>query len=681
MRDPDNAVSGLVEGPVVQAGSVHGNVYLTGPVPLTVVPAQLSTPPTGFAGRDAELVRMDEVLRDGGVAVLKGPGGVGKTALALHWLDRGRERFPDGQLHADLALPSGEPVAPEDVLGQFLRALGVPAAQVPSGLAERTALYRSVTTGKALAVLLDDAVSAAQARVLTPVSGTTVVTTRRALLGLLAGGAEIVTVEPLPVEPALALLRARLGGERVAAEPDAASDLVRFCGGLPIALCVAAARAVARPHRSLARLVAELSDERARLDGLSTEGDLSVRSTLDAAYDDLPADLRRLYRALGLHPGDGFGPEVAAAMLPLDVSAAQAGLDALVDASLAEELDEGSYRLHELVRVHARGRTLDEDGEEERAHIVRRAARWYLHAAHRANRVVMPARGIICSVPEPADFTWPQVFSAHAPALDWLSGHRATLLALTREALHRSWPRLAYELADALQPLLILHKHREDAVASSELGLRAAESTGDATARDRMRKRLARALVAHGDWAAAQEHAVDLLDSSRIRGDRRGEAGALKTLGLVALARGDLADAVTSFQETAEILRSLGRRRSEGLVLINLSEALVRLDRHRSAIEQARRARQLLSALDDPDPYNVARAVAVLGQAHLAEGGISEARPLLEQALTTFARLGSGHERAGAHRLLAQLARRIGDEEQARSHEDLARKLLATRSW
>ncbi|MGI6874129.1 NB-ARC domain-containing protein [Amycolatopsis sp. 3B14] len=681
MRDHLNSVSGAVEGAVVQARSVHGNVYISQPASISVVPRQLSPPPAGFVGRDAELALLDETPAEGGVVVLKGPGGVGKTALALAWLDHVQHRFPAGQLHGELALPTGEPVAPEDVLGQFLRALGVPAAQVPAGLAERTALYRSVTAGKALAVLLDDAVSAAQVRVLVPVSGVAVVTTRRALLGLLATGARVVPVGPLAVEAALTLLEARIGTARLAEEEEAARELVGFCGGLPIALCVVAARVAARPRRPLARLVAELADEHARLDRLSAEGDLSVRSTLDGAYDDLPEDLGRLYRALALHPGDGFGPEVVAAMLAVDVGTAQDGLDALVDASLAEEIEEGCYRLHDLVRVHAHGQALAQDSEDERAGVVRRIARWYLYAAHRANRVVMPAREIISSGPEPAEFAWPRALAQHNSALDWLEAHRATVLALGREALGRSWPRLALELADALQPLLKLHKHRADMFASIDLALRAADADGDAALRDRMRKRLARQHLARGEWEVAQAHAVDLLRGSQARGDRRGEAGALKTLGLVAVERGDLTDAVTSFRSTAEILRSLGRSRGEALALINLSEALVGLGHHGPAIEEASRARQLLTTLNRPDPYNVARAVAALGRAHLAAGEIGQARPLLEHALTAFADQGADHERARAHQLLAQLARRVGDEDQARRHDDLAQTLLATRAW
>ncbi len=120
-------------------------------------------------------------------------------ALALRWLGEVAERFPNGSLYADLALSTGQPVAPEDVLGYFLRALGVAPQRVPPGLAERTALYRSVTAQLDLVVLLDNAASAAQAKVLLPVAPNSlaVVTSRRPLLGLVATGAHAVQVDPL----------------------------------------------------------------------------------------------------------------------------------------------------------------------------------------------------------------------------------------------------------------------------------------------------------------------------------------------------------------------------------------------------------------------------------------------------------------------------------------------------
>ncbi|HET6504021.1 MAG TPA: hypothetical protein VFG87_25010, partial [Amycolatopsis sp.] len=144
----DNVVSGSAAGYVVQAKAVHGGVHFHAAPEQSPIPRQLFPPPQGFTNRARELAYLNQFLGRLSVVVLRGQGGVGKTTLALRWLDTVAARFPDGQLYADLALSTGEPVAPEDVLGQFLRALGVPPERVPRGLAERAALYRSVTADK-----------------------------------------------------------------------------------------------------------------------------------------------------------------------------------------------------------------------------------------------------------------------------------------------------------------------------------------------------------------------------------------------------------------------------------------------------------------------------------------------------------------------------------------------------
>jgi len=248
--------------------------------------------------------------------VITGLGGVGKSSLALYWLHHIRDRFPDGQLYADLggfrsakARPIGQ------VLGGFLRALGIAPDRVPPSLEEQVALFRSVTVGRRLIVMLDNAVSAAQVRAFLPSSekSLVLVTTRYRLSGLVVDGAHFIELRPLGRKAAVELLTRILGPERVREEAEAAGSLVDRCGRLPIAVCASAARLALRPHWSIRRLNRQLDEAQDRLAVLGGDIDTPIRAVFDVSYGALSAGEARVYRMLGLHPGPTFGTGVAAA--------------------------------------------------------------------------------------------------------------------------------------------------------------------------------------------------------------------------------------------------------------------------------------------------------------------------------------------------------------------------------
>ncbi|MBK3590580.1 regulator, partial [Streptomyces sp. MBT57] len=239
--------------------------------------------------------------------------------------------------------PDG-PADPGEVVGRFLRALGVPSGQVPPALGERVALYRSLTADRQLVVLLDDAATAAQVRPLLPAGRcVTAVTSRRRMPGLSLDGGHVIHLEPLSTEAAVELLDSTLADGRVAAQPEEARALVLLLA--------------ARPRQGITAMVRALSEEHERLEALAIEGDHDVRAALDLSYQGLPPTAARLYRLLGLHPGREFGGPVAQALLGEDAAEA---LDALYDANLLVDVAEASggerYRFHDLVRLHAAAR-------------------------------------------------------------------------------------------------------------------------------------------------------------------------------------------------------------------------------------------------------------------------------------------------------------------------------------
>ncbi|RFU42838.1 hypothetical protein DZF91_04445, partial [Actinomadura logoneensis] len=243
-----NDFTGDVTGPVIQVGEFKGVVNLAAAGREPLRPRQLPAPAT-LVNRTDTLAELDRLRPDpdgpGVTAVLSGPPGIGKTTVALHWAHRRHGDFPDGQLYADLRGHAPvEPALPADVLGGFLRALGVPFDRIPVELGERAALYRSMSADRRVLVVLDDALSAAQVTPLLPASpgSLALVTSRWRLTGLLARGARGIRIGPLGADAALRLLDLVVGGERLGREPDHARRLAELCAGSPLALTVAAAR-------------------------------------------------------------------------------------------------------------------------------------------------------------------------------------------------------------------------------------------------------------------------------------------------------------------------------------------------------------------------------------------------------------------------------------------------------
>jgi DNA-binding transcriptional ArsR family regulator len=319
------------------------------------VPMQLPPDVPDFTGRDAELRAVGDLLAAGRgplVVAVHGAAGTGKTTFAVRVSHQMAALFVDGHLHADLR--GGSPL---HVLGRFLRALGVAADVLPASFEDRVALYRSLTAGRRILVLLDDAADESQVRPLVPgAASCAVLVTSRVRLAGLAGGRPL-PLGALPLHDAVRLLCRVADRPELAADP-AAARIAALCDLLPLAVRIAGARLAARPRLTAARLAAALADEDGRLDELAVHG-LSVRASLDAGLADLaPAD-REVFRRLGALPPGGFPACSAAALLGITIESVTAHLEALVDAGLVEALGEDPagrprYGLPGLVRLFAR---------------------------------------------------------------------------------------------------------------------------------------------------------------------------------------------------------------------------------------------------------------------------------------------------------------------------------------
>ena len=665
-------------GYVVQAGTI-GAVHYHARAPTPTVPAQLPASPGLFAGRDQELRDLDDWrVRSPDqrlLLVISGPGGVGKTTLALRWLHELRADCSDGQLYVDLGgFSLAEPISPADVLEWFLLALGVDADGVPSALPQRAALYRSVTADRALVVLLDNAASAAQVRPLLPASAhsVVVVTSRWRLTGLAMAGARFVDVGPMDVAGSMALLGRAVDVERVAAEPAAVREIAELCDGLPLALSLVGARLTTHPRRRFAREVADLRAEQDRLAALRVD-DSSVGAVFDLSYRSVPAPAGRLYRLVALHPGAWFGPAVAAAAV--DASDVEDLLDVLVEANLLSEVDDRRYRFHDLIRLHARAQAERDDSVTERDAAVLRMIEWYLDTTVAADLLVHPLPARVGPRYEVGpryqnDRPTSPLFGTATDALAWLSGERIALREALLDTGRRRWHHLTWQFCEAMWGFFRHDRHYEDWVTLYRLGVHAAQECGHRLAESRLRGKLGYvyAKLHRYDEAIAQTQAE--LAIAAADDDQQGTASALSQLGRVARGKGDLAAALGYYERSRDLHGELGNRRGVALARRRMGQVLTSLGRYDAAIVELTAAAQIMANLSDNTQHS--RALMFLGAAYAKTSDPTRAEAPLREALALMRDLGSAYYQAEVLAVLGDVAEQSRDLVSAREHFQLA---------
>ncbi|MEV7009962.1 tetratricopeptide repeat protein [Streptosporangium sp. NPDC051022] len=678
-----NELGGTVLGPALQARDVHGGVHLhqtSTPMPR---PSQL--PASHLLVDRAEALALLDDMRSGHdgagtpkVAVVSGPAGIGKTAVALHWAHRERGAFPDGQLFADLrGHADDDPVPPAEILGRFIRAFGMAPDRIPAGLAERSALYRSLVSECHLIVVLDNAFSAAQVIPLLPASANsvTIVTSRSRLAGLLMRGARGVRLDQLSTDAALELLERAVGDDRVRNDRDTAVKLVELCARLPLALCVAAARLATRPRWPLSEMVDALAHERRRLAELSVEANMTIQAALMLSYHHLsPDEATRVYRLLGLFPGTTFDSWAAAATVALPRAQVRPLLEILTDANLLDDAPGGGYRFHDLTRLHARELAEQHETETTREQTLRRALDWFLCTAATVNQVVMPYRRVIrdAVVHEPAE---PLTFTGPAQALDWLEVEFHNLRAAVRTAFERELFPTTWQLVDALWPLFLYRGHHAERLEIDRLGLAAARACSDSPAEAKMLNRTGLALRALGHLDEAADDFRRALDIWRREGNPRRMSGSRHRLGLVEMDRGHVEEAVVLFQESLDGYRATGEPRKVAILLCDLGNALTERGHTAEAVTCLTEAEELLVA--EADPYNRTRALILLGRARAGEP--ETAADLITRGLEEMRRIGSETGQAQALQALGDLALRDRRAEDARNLYEEAQRILVRR--
>ncbi|MFE7805531.1 BTAD domain-containing putative transcriptional regulator [Streptomyces sp. NPDC057430] len=602
------------------------------------VPRLLPRGARGFHGRGEELAALDRATGEDAIALVTGAAGVGKTALALQWAHQHQHRFPDGALFADLRGFGDDPVQPDEVIREFLIALGIKPRALPESAPGATALYRELTADRELLVVLDNVRNADQVRRLLP-SGTrsaTLVTSRLRLSGLIVEElARPVPLDLLDLDDAVALLASAVGEKRVAAEPEAAARLGRLCDGLPLALRITAAQLATRPTWRLADLAAELADEQRRLSLLSLDdsGDAGVAAALGLTVQGLPPETARLFALLGTLPGTDLDRYTAAALSDCDPVAAGEALDRLTGAHLVTEYVPGRYSLHELVRLYARGLSNDRPA-------LLRVLDHHIATALRATAASVPDDQPCCTMPEGA-YVPPagREFADRQESLRWYAAERENLAAAVTAARAAGHDERAWRLA-VLQWPYITWNVRDGWVPLLEQALEAAVLLDDPDAETRVRALLGWVLLEEGRLPEALLQLEPAPALAARTGDPSSEATALVNLSLALERHGDVHTSIAHTSRAVE----LARRASDPLTELLALELKSRLYLVNGDLEDAVRCTAYaLTVLADRPGLPAMRHVMVRltrGEALHALGERDEAAACARVALADAARLG-----------------------------------------
>ncbi|MFG2750585.1 ATP-binding protein [Streptomyces xanthophaeus] len=680
----------------------------TGPAPTALY--GLPDAPVDLVGRSEQvdaLLRALEPAAATPVAVVAGLAGVGKSALALTVAQRAvaQGRFPGGVLFVSLNgyAPSGQ-VSPGQAVAALLRALGIRDADLPPTYEEHLALYRSELAGRAAAgqrvlIVADDAGDVSQVRPLVPQGGgghRLLVTSRHGLVAPDFPG-RLVDLDELSLDAATelitgTLLRTRPADLRPERDRAALAEIATYCGRLPLALTVVAARLAGDPGLSPTTLAEQLADTRTRLAALHFEGPggglpVGVRAAFDLSYRCLSPDEARLLRLLTVNPGPDCSTEAAIALdrqPEWDTRVLVARLHGtpmkdvrellarLATASLVTEQPAGSgrWRMHDLVRLYAAEQGELEAATDDRAAALGRLLGYYRGATGEAVSQLTQ--------------------SERVRALAWLDAERPTLVALVALAEAEGRLEQMVHVATALMPYLNEWRHFEEAFTVGTQALEGARTLDEPGYASAALQELGKMhLEVH-----AVDRGIEYLEAAvtgfRECGDRVGEATALNSLGCAFGMQARFARAAEILERARDLFRELGHRHGEASALVNLAATLPGVDRFAEATETHRRAAGLFRDLGDLN--GEADAYGNLALCLLAMGRLEEAHEAVERGIALRRGLGDRHgegqalavlglvlcereryeEAAAAQREAIELLREAGDEHrEARVRGDL----------
>ena len=614
-----------------------------------------------FVGRSEELGLLGQHGDTPQIRVIEGMAGVGKTALALRAARTISDQYPDGTYY--LNLHSHDPGHPsldaDEALRRLLRMLTAPATPIPDAFSECAALLRAQLSRRRAIVILDDAGQDDQIRPLLPEAGQCLIliTTRGTFPGL--EGARALTLDALPVDDAVTLLR-RIAGHSTDQDEGQAAMAVRLCGRLPLAIQLAAGRLAQDYPPRLGELVEELSQSPARSEGTGAASP-EVLSAFDLAYRALEPGQQRFFRRLGMSPCAQLSLGAAAALGGGTLADTQQALAALVDHHLLARAPAGQYRFHDLIRGYAATRATQEDSRADQRQAVGRLLDYYLRTAAQADQVLHPFRQRATG-PAPSPATG-LALSTRDDATGWLESEWRNVLQAAQHAARHEWKGKCADLTHTLAGFMDIRAYWGEAIAAHTVALQASRDLDDPARVARAALELSEVRQQTGGYETALVLAEDAAAIYRSLGDRRGEADALDQAGLAHQRAGRSREALAYFDEARSLYRRTADTRGVATTLSHSGIASWWLGRYPDATEQLHQALSLYG--DVGDRRGQAKTLNNLARIQLSLGYHRDALEGYQTALGIFGEIGGAQGQAVVYHNIGAVHQYKGSYEDA----------------
>ncbi|MFJ8910551.1 hypothetical protein [Amycolatopsis sp. NPDC102389] len=618
------------------------------------VPHQVMVVTPHYTNYKDQLRRLDEVFcpenRAKGpvIAYVTGPPGSGRSTLGRKWVnDQGKGAFPDGTFYVALALSAERA---QDALEDLLRAVGYRPDEIPSGLEARSAMWRSWSYGKKIALIIDNALLPTEIAPLIPGVGPAAVLVvasgeTRKLRTEYPG--ERVRIDPLTDEAARLLLGRMIGTDRLEAESAPIDELISLCAGLAGALTVLGGML---DEEAATRTLGRIKHKGGVLDALG------ITPIFDAAYDLLSPLCQGCYQVLGVHPGDGaVAARTVAAVLgenEFDVSEA---LQELTKRHLAQEVAEDRYLIAGgIVRDHAATKA---DSE-----LPLRIVSAY-RGAGLAAEAALPNRGWMAEI-------WPQLAvepSDAEAAREWLDVERENLEAVVELAYRLGKHQWVCQFCLLLWPVHLKGEHSGEMVRVNDRGIEAARAWGNDLAAAVMTFQLGFAYRQAYQAGFAALRFQESIDFASKAGSSTALATAIESLGLAKLDLSEHTEAEALFQQALELATRLGEERRIALARFHLAK-----------VRPPSEALELLDAAEavlGSEHLNQVKIALWRGKKLLEDGAYADADAVLTETLALATERSYNRERAEAGEALGDVSFATDRPAEARAFWESAKEI------